>query len=240
MRGFIPFLFTILLYPSCRQAGSPPALLPDSTTQREAQVAVNLEKLKATAKDGDLIVRLNDDFVSEQLRFFNEEDKSFSHSGIIITKNGVKTVCNILPGNSDRNPVVYTPVDSFLNPQTNVSCGLFRYDLPAGEMTAFVKEIDAHVNRKVYFDSVINLATDDSLYCSEMIYKSMRHATRGRIAFRLHTVPKKMQTSLFLFYRGRLTKEDIAQRQVIFIDNLYRIPQCTELMRFRLKYFPGT
>jgi hypothetical protein len=240
MRFFIPLLITLFIFQSCGEGVTPSTTNPDGSELREKEVAVNLGKLKSAAKEGDLIVRLNDDFVSEQLRFFNEEDKSFSHSGIIITKNGVKTVCNILPGNPGTNPVVYTPIDSFLNPETNTSCGLFRYTLPAAEMTAFVNEINAHVNRKIYFDSVINMATDDSLYCSEMIYKSMRVATRGRINFRLHTVPEKMQPTLFLFYRGRLSKEDIAKRQVIFIDNLYRIQECTELMRFRLKYFPGT
>ncbi len=237
-RFYLLFLF-VFLFSACKNQEEKAA---EATleTNRDKEIQTNLQRLKATAQDGDLLVRLNDDFVSEQLRFFNEKDKSFSHSGIIITKNGVKTVCSILPSNSATNPVVYAPIDSFLNPATNTSCGLFRYELSSNEKTAFIDSVNSFATKKIYFDSTINLKTDDSLYCSEMIYKTLKQVTNNRIDFKTNTVPKKMQPTLYLFYRGRLSRKDIAERQVIFIDNLYRIPQCKELMRFRLKYFPGT
>ncbi|MEJ7912386.1 MAG: YiiX/YebB-like N1pC/P60 family cysteine hydrolase [Chitinophagaceae bacterium] len=235
-RAFV--LASLFFLASCKEShkeqadGETPARLSESKRQ--------LQVLKTTAIDGDLVVRLNDDFVSEQLRFFNESDKSFSHAGIIVTRNGEKTVCSILPGITGSNPLVYAPIDSFLNPATNTWCGLFRYDLTNTEKTAFISDLLALSSKQIYFDSTINIQTDDSLYCSEMIYKSLRRATANRIDFKLSTIPKKMQSTVVRFYKGRLSPEAIAGRRVIFIDNLYRIPECRELMRFRLKFFPGT
>jgi hypothetical protein len=207
--------------------------------ERNEEIGRNMQKLKATAQDGDLIVRLNDDFVSEQLRFFNETDKSYSHSGIIVTKDSTKMVCSVLPGLPGKSPVVYAPIDSFINPKTNTLAGLFRYDLSPTEREAFLNNINALTAQKLVFDSTLGIHTDDSLYCSEMIYKTLKKATNDRLKFKLSPIPPKMQNTVYLFYGGRFKRDTIAARRIIYIDNLYLIPQCKELMRFRLKYFPG-
>ncbi|MCW3074766.1 MAG: hypothetical protein JWP69_1835 [Flaviaesturariibacter sp.] len=234
MRLIFSLFISFIFLSSCKEDKKP---VPKS---QDEEVAANITRLIATAQDGDLIVRLNDDILSTQLRFFNEVDKSFSHSGIVVTKNGQKTVVNILPGNATSNPMIYTPLDTFVDPKTNISCALFRYDITPSEKSKFLQNINALSTQKIYFDSTINIATDDSLYCSEMIYKTLQNATGHRMSFHLAPIPQKMQKTTYKFYRGRLSEDTIAARRIIFIDNLYRIPECKELMRFQLKYFPGS
>lgn len=239
MRFYIlAFLFLFIV--SCREENSTPIAKDTiNTIDREKEITEHLQLLKDSAQDGDLIVRLNDDFVSEQLRMFNEKDKAFSHSGIIVTKGGQKTVCSILPTATGFNPLTYIPIDSFLDKKTNTACGLFRYNITETEKSAFLNNINSLATKPIYFDSVINLQTDDSLYCSEMIYKAMKKATNNRIDFKVNTMPKKMQPAVYKFYNGRLSRETLAKKKIIFIDNLYLIPQCREIIRFKLKYFPG-
>jgi hypothetical protein len=224
---------------ACRDEPKPSPetiVLPKDHTK---EVATNVTQLVNTAQEGDLVVRLNDDILSSQLRFFNDSDKTFSHSGIVVSRSGQKMVCSILPGAAGTNPMNYTPIDSFVDPKTNVICALFRYDLTPAERTSFLANIEALSHKRIYFDSTVNILSDDSLYCSEMIYKTLNSATNNRLPFTLRPIPAKMQSTVYKFFRGRVGRDVIATRQMIYIDNLYRIPQCRELMRFRVKYFPG-
>ncbi|MDB5253535.1 MAG: hypothetical protein JWP27_2704, partial [Flaviaesturariibacter sp.] len=230
-------LIAVLALASCRDK-QPAEKAPTVPKDHTQEVAANVARLISSAQDGDLVVRLNDDILSSQLRFFNDSDKTFSHSGIVISRGGRKLVCSILPGPPGTNPMVYSPIDSFVDPNTNVVCALFRYDLQPSERAAFVANIEELSNQRIFFDSTVNIRTDDSLYCSEMIYKTLNRATKNRLPFKLEPIPVKMQPTVYKFYRGRFSRDSIAARRMIYIDNLYRIPQCRELMRFRLKYFP--
>lgn len=233
MRIVGSLLILLLAFHACKNEQKKLVLTPEQETEN------NIKTLKEIAQDGDLVVRLNDDVISIQLRNFNGSDKAFSHSGIVVTKGTQKMVCSVLPGQANTSPVVYAPLDSFIDPTTNISCALFRYQLTPAEKADFLTNINALSTKKIYFDSTFNINNDDSLYCSEMIYKTLKTATHDRLKFKLSYIPKKMQPMVVRFYRNRFDREKIARRQIMFIDNLYRIPECRELMRFKLKHFPG-
>jgi hypothetical protein len=206
---------------------------------KEQEILNRIDTLKILAQDGDLIARFNDNLISYQIKNLNESDKTFSHGGIVMTINNHKVVCNIDADKKDVDTVRYDPIDSFLNPKKNTVCGLYRYNFSATEKTAFIKNLNQYHDRKAHFDRVFDLKTDNFIYCSEMIYKSLKKATNNRLVIKTSTLPPKVLPLLYKYYEKKLSLKVLASRKFIAIDNLYLIPGCTEIMRFPLKYFPG-
>jgi hypothetical protein len=206
---------------------------------KDQETLIKLDSLKTISTDGDLIVRMNDELISEQVRYFNRTDKTFSHAGIVITKDGRKMVMHALPDEAGADTIRYEPIDSFLNIQKTLSCGLFRYHLSETEKAAFLNELNNYHQRNVRFDTYYDLDTDTSVYCSELIYKSLRRATNDRIVLETYQLPTKMLLMVSEYFKNKVPKDIIEKRQFLAIDNLYLTANCTELMRFRLKHFPG-
>ncbi len=207
-------------------------------TEKE-RMWLRVDSVKALAVDGDLVTRLNDNIISVQVRMVNDKDKSYSHGGIIQTVNHVKVVCHIDADEKGADTIRYEPLDSFLNPEKNISCGLFRYDLAEEERRSFLAEINNFHAQRVRFDRIYVLETDSVLYCSEMIYKSLRKATHDRIILPSSYVPKPMLKMVYNYLDRKYPEEAIAANKIITIDNLYLVPQCREIIRFQLKEFPG-
>lgn len=214
----------------------------------EHLIQKNIDSLKSICKEGDVIARMNDNLVSYHVRNFNSTDRSFSHAGVVVMHNGKKMVCNIDANEPGIDTVRYDPIDSFINPKENFLCGLYRYNFSDAEREKFVAELNSYHERKVHFDRRFDLSDDSLIYCSEMIAKSIIKATNGRIVLKDTTTPKAMLTVMTKFFQKEAPKNTppkkvrqvIEQRRYIPIDALYMVPQCTELMRFKLKHFPGT
>ena len=225
----------------CNQPGTSapqPSKLPLTP---ELQIIANIDSIKINCKPGDLIVRLNDDIMSEIIRQIADSDKSYSHAGIIVQKNDKKLVCHIVPndGKPNADTIKYDPIDSFINPKENLSCGWFRYDLSPIETTALIETLDSFHRRHVHFDRRFDLQEDDSMYCSEMLAKALQKATNNRMTFKTIYVPKYLiKMMLFYFRRYHPTYTQIEKTLFIPIESLYRVPGCTELMRTKLKILP--
>ncbi len=198
-----------------------------------------VDSLKAMAHDGDLVTRLNDNIISHQVRFLSREDKSFSHGGIIQTINGVKMVCHIDAGNPGADTLQYEPVDSFLNPSQNLACGLFRYDLGNDEKNRFLANINAYHAAKIHFDHDFLLETDSAMYCSEMIYKSLRAATHNRILLKETLIPERMLKMVYIYTERKHPMDWLAKEPIMAVDQLFLNPHCREIVRYTLKKFPG-
>jgi hypothetical protein len=216
------------------------ALPPQLTTSKEDAVKQNLTELSKIATTGDLVTRISDEIISQQVIRMNEKDQSFSHAGIVIEQNGVKKVYHIMPNIPGLDTIQAEPIDSFLNPATNIRCGLFRYQLSSTEKENLTQIITTYKQNGIHFDPVYDLGTEDKLYCSEMISKALTKATNGRMQFRTVNAPERMLKVLVMFFKKQgLSKEVIANRKFVSLDNLYLRPDCKELMRFDLKIFPG-
>lgn len=220
---------------------------PDSTLSskekkedyKQVQVQKDILSLKDSAQEGDLVVRLTDELISQQVRQLNEKDKSYSHSGIVIKRDGKDFVCNINPDEAGADTVRFEPLDSFINPHKNLSCALYRYDLTVKERGDFISQLNRYHDEHIRFDKIYDLATDSVLYCSEMIYKALNKATNKRLPLKTSLIPSRLIPMLYLFFKEQLTRKEVAERKIITIDNLYLIPQCRLVMKFPLKYFPG-
>lgn len=226
---------TVLFFNGCKEK-SPEA--PVSVSREEA-VKNNLDSLKKIAATGDLVVRLGDDLLSYQIKFLNETDQSYSHAGIVVEKDGQKLIAHITPDEGDKDGIQYSPVDSFLNRAKNLSAALYRYDFSPAERDSLAVAVDGYKRANVRFDKLYDLVTDTSMYCSEMISKAISGVTHGRISFRRVNVPVRMQAPLYRYFKQALSKKTIAERKIMTIDNLYRVPECRLVMQFPLKFLPG-
>ena len=206
----------------------------------EEQVLVNIDSLKQKAQDGDLIVRMTDDLISEHIKLLNEKDKKYSHAGLVFKNNGQLFVYNISPGEDGGDTLKMTPIDTFVNPAKNLSCALYRYDLLNQEKDSLHSLLKQYKKNGVSFDGVYDLKTNKKMYCAELIDKALTQATNNRIIIRQANIPQKMQGNVYYFFRKEnISKETIAVRKIITIDNLYLRPDCQLIISFPLKYFPG-
>ncbi|MER3464223.1 MAG: hypothetical protein C4329_07200 [Chitinophagaceae bacterium] len=207
---------------------------------KETVVKNNLDSLKRVAQPGDLILRTGDDMLSEQIKYLNTKDPSYSHAGMIVEKNGQKMVGHIYPHESPADTIQYIAIDSFANPATNLRCALYRYNLSAAERDSLMRTINFFKANGVHFDKHYDLSTDKQMYCSEMIAKALNKATNGRIHCKEDKVPKRMRPLIAAYFKKLgFTPKLIDERKFISLDNLYILPECQLVMKFPLKYFPG-
>jgi len=236
MKNLLRAYLLLLLFYSCKQKS---ADVQVPVFSREQQVFKNLDSLKRVSSPGDLLVRLGDDLLSYQIKYLNETDQSYSHAGMIIEKGAEKLVAHIAPDELDRDGVNYIPIDSFLNPAKNLKCALYRYDITPAEKNATVAAIEKYKQGNLHFDRLYDLSTVKEMYCSEMIKNAVTSATSERIKFKEVNIPPKMQPALYNYFKKQVSKKTIAERKIITIDNLYRIPESSLVMQFQLKYLAG-
>lgn len=227
----------LFLFTACGGGAVKPPAVPLTPEQ---QALADVDTLKARARAGDLVVRLTDDIVSDVIRNMNDSDKVFSHAGIVVMEGNQKMVCNITPDdkeNTGADTIHYEPLDSFMNPQYSLKGGLFRYALQEPEMQVFLSTLDSFKRLQPHFDEQYNYGSNNKMYCSEMIAKALTRATGGRIQCAQIYLPDKMVKLFKIYYKKyNYTEEQIRKVPYVPIDNLYRLPICTELMRIQLKY----
>ncbi len=208
---------------------------------KQDEVNNNIAALKENAAPGDLIVRMTDDLISEQIKFLNEKEKIYSHAGIIIIKNNHPFVCSIAPNDPMNDTIQIVPVDSFINPAKNLKCALYRYDLSKAEKDSLSEILLKYKEKDLRFDWQYDLDTDNKMYCAELIDKALQKATGSRIIIKQANIPVAMQPTVLAFFKsGHATKKLVSQRKIITIDNLYLRKDCKLIMSFPLKYFPGS
>ncbi|MEO8763340.1 MAG: YiiX/YebB-like N1pC/P60 family cysteine hydrolase [Ginsengibacter sp.] len=199
------------------------------------------DSIRNICEPGDLLLRLGNDFISDRIRFLSIKDHSYSHAGIVVMRNNKKMVCHIYPEDfsTPADTVRYDPVDSFLNVKMNLKCALYRYDLSGSEKVNLELALNKFHDQKVHFDEVYELQTNNRLYCSEMIYKALKSATRNRIVIEPSLIPENMQHIVTDYFRKYSPdKKVISTRSFIPIDNLYMNPHCRLIAKFTLRETP--
>lgn len=137
-----------------------------------------IKKGRALLKDGDLVLRTGNDFISLVLRRFSRVNKTYSHCGIVRKEDGKLFIYNAIGG--EDNPDAKLRKESFeqfCNPAHNFGFGIFRYHLKENELKRLDSIVDLFYNKKIPFDLQFDLKTDSSLYCAEFVYKALELAT---------------------------------------------------------------
>ena len=238
IKSWLPLL--ALCFCACQHVSSNDKML-SLTEKRERAVFQQIDSLKRLAHEGDLLVRLTDDFVSAQVRLINEKEKLYSHAGLLFKNtNDDWVVYNISPDENGGDTLKYTPLNTFIDPSKNISCALYRYNLQPGEAGKLKNTLDLYKNNGLVFDWDYDLQTNQKMYCAEMIASALYKSTSQRIVIDTGIIPKNMLKNVRMFFKdANLTEEEIAQRKIIAIDHLYLRPDCKKITAFTLKYFPG-
>lgn len=118
---------------------------------------------------GDIIFRDGRGVISSAFRRLSLTDPRYSHAGIIHKENGLVYVFHILGGEQGRNNKMRKDLLSyFCNSLQSNSFAVYRMDQNG-------KKIDSlaayYFSTNLEFDTGFNLATDDKMYCTELIYK---------------------------------------------------------------------
>jgi hypothetical protein len=208
-------------------------LRPVATTKCVDPYAM-INEGQALLKEGDLVVRLNGDPTSQYIRNFNRSDKRYSHAGILLFENGHPYVYHIVNGEESPNGKMRkVSLSRFCDPRKNIAFGIFRYKLAASETKSLKNLVLKWYAKGVRFDSTFNLATDDRMYCSEMIGKALAKVTDKKILIET-TKLTTTEAKLFSVY-AHLPFSYTSKLRIVSIDNLYKNPACYLIKEYNYK-----
>jgi hypothetical protein len=134
---------------------------------------------------------------------------------------------------SEENPDEKMRKDSlsrFCNPRKNIAYGIYRYDMSTVEITRMKDIIHGWYAKGLRFDSAFSLATDDRMYCSEMISKAVTGASNKRI--RIKPTQLTMVEASFLTAYTHLPLSYTNHLWILPIDALYVNPFCRLIKKY--------
>lgn len=141
-----------------------------------------IDSIKPLIKNGDLIFRNGTDEVSQAARSFNRIDTSFSHCGILLVEHDSIFVYHALGGqyNPDQK-LRRDPLDSFCSPAEADKFAVYRYTLQPLQNDSLTAIVQRYYRNELKFDLYFNFLTDDRMYCSEFVFKSLDRALSGEL-----------------------------------------------------------
>ena len=207
------YLILIFLSVSCLISCTPKKKLNANETA--------VSEAKALLKSGDLIVRLEDDFISRLIADLSPKDKQYSHCGIITTQNNQIQVYNILPGLNGKEGVSVTPFDTFINPQIHEKFAIFRYNIDKNETNKLLVSLQQMLDSNVTYDLKFDYKTNNEIYCSELIAKALSNATNGKLEISKSFIDKTKILGVKRYFKFMNDTVDLSKYPIVSIDNLY-------------------
>lgn len=185
-----------------------------------------VQKLKLLVQPGDLVTRSGNDIISNSVRNFNKQDKTYSHGGIAALEEGEVYVYHIVVGTENPDGcMMRQPFDSFCNPADKNGVGLFRYNLSMVEQQQLLRYMKKNYKSRLRFDSKFDLASDSTMYCAEVILKGLKKATNNRVHIETYTRKN------FRLKDPGFKNTTIARFEYVAIDNLFLNTHCREIAR---------
>lgn len=190
--------------------------IKENSTENEAKDAEDfniITNAKKYVKQGDLILRTGRDFTSDVIRRMSLADKTYSHCGIASFENDTLFVYHAIGGewNPDQK-LRRDPFDFFCNPFENRGFGIFRYDLNDTGQQKLLTVIRNFYNKGIMFDMQFDLSTDDRMYCSEFVYKTIEASAGNKIKIPIDT---------------------LHSIKFVTVDNLFINPFCKQVKRIK-------
>jgi|JI7StandDraft_1071085.scaffolds.fasta_scaffold10176_6 hypothetical protein len=198
------FLLSACHLPEKRKATVPAAYIQEVTNR--------LNKAKTLIQSGDIIFRNGTDEVSAAARSMNRTDTSFSHCGLLFIEHDSVLVYHALGGSYNPDmKLVREPVENFCNPRDINSFGIYRYTLNPEQLTVLEETVRQHYANGLRFDMYFNYDSDEQMYCSEFVFKSLNRSLGGKLTpyVRLDTIPFGVTTDdIYLNPACRLVKKE--------------------------------
>ncbi|MGH2642871.1 MAG: hypothetical protein ACRDE2_02890 [Chitinophagaceae bacterium] len=163
---------------SCRNAVSEnPSVIARERAAQKADWG-KIFYAKSLLKDGDLVLRTGNDFISLTLRQFSVHNKTYSHCGLVRIIHGKIYIYNAIGGEDNPNARLRRDsFESFCNPEENLGFGIFQYDLTPIQHHRLDSIVDLYYKLRIKFDMKFDLKTDSTMYCAEFVYKAVTRAT---------------------------------------------------------------
>ena len=221
------FLSVSFLLAGNNTSGAAMAIPPD----HYVQVYGKIDEGQALLKEGDLVLRMNQDPTSQAIKNFNRQDKSYSHAGLVLIENGFPYIYHIV--NGDENPDERLRKDSLIRfsyPRKNYGFGIYRYNINASEIKKLKQKIQEWYTMGLRFDSSFNLETDERMYCSEMIKKALSFSTKNRII--IETTPLTDMEAKILASHIQRPPTAAKKLGIVAIDNLYMNKNCKPVRKY--------
>lgn len=176
---------------------------------------LQINEATKTVNAGDLILRTGKDFISDVMRKLSQHDKTYSHCGIANWENDTLFVYHALGGEFNPDQKIRRDAfEFFCNPYQNRGFGIFRYKINPGQQKNIIQLAKQYYSQQIMFDMQFDLETNDRMYCSEYVYKSIVTATSGATTINTTTLNKI---------------------QFIAVDNLFINPNCEEIKRIKFE-----
>ena len=201
----------LLLLPACH-----PGAKENRLSYSPALLAADfklIDSAKELVNNGDVIFRNGNDEVSQAARSMNRKDTSFSHCGLVFIEHDSVFVYHALGGSYNPSQKLRRDlIDSFCTPTENNAFGIYRYNLKKEEQQKLQATVYDYYKAGLKFDMYFNFFTDDKMYCSEFVFKSLNKSMNGALTryIRLDTIPYGVTTDdLFLNKNCKLVKREI-------------------------------
>jgi|KBSSwiStaDraftv2_1062776.scaffolds.fasta_scaffold152270_3 hypothetical protein len=205
--------------------------VPSTVVKHSANAYEVIKEGQNLLKEGDLVVRLNRAPSSRFIKGFNRQDKKYSHAGIVVFEKGYPYVYHMIDG--EENPDARLRKDSlqlFCDPSRNLAYGIFRYDLNDEEIGRLREQVHQYYAQGVRFDPSYSLSSDDRMYCSEFVSKTLVKATDSRI--RISTTSLTPAESVFFSAYTQLPLTYTTNLSIISLDNLYVNRYCRPVQEY--------
>jgi len=147
-------------------------------------------KLKGVAlRNGDLILRRGRSIESFAI-FLADNNRDFSHIGIVAMENGIPYVIHIVPGDTeDTNEKVRKErPEAFLSKEKASRFAVYRSIFTAEELKAVASKAMEYYEKGIEFDNDYDLVSDQKLYCTELVLKAYQQLPINTQGFELQEV----------------------------------------------------
>ncbi|MCB0716576.1 MAG: hypothetical protein KDC06_11245 [Chitinophagaceae bacterium] len=186
----IYFLFLLFIFYACHtHRKEKQNTISESSLKKDFRL---IDEVKPLIRDGDVIFRNGNDDVSRVARSMNRKDTSFSHCGLLFRENDTVFVYHAIGGIYNPNQKLKRePIDSFCNPKENTALGVYRFSLTTNEEKKLDMVVHNYYKAGLPFDLYFNFQSDDAMYCSEFVFKSLNQSKNGALSkyVRLDTIP---------------------------------------------------
>lgn len=141
-----------------------------------ATTAVRPNINTATLRSGDIIFRRGPSLESQAVVTF-DGGAVFSHVGIVVCQDGVTQVIHVVPAEGGPDITKTEPVEEYLRSDRALAAKAYRVisENPS-QIKQAVEIAKDYARHQVPFDNNFDLASDDALYCTELVWRAYQKA----------------------------------------------------------------
>jgi len=199
---------------SCKQKAKSSSMdeLANTDLLRITKSHLCIDTIQQLIQSGDLIMRTGIDFTSQALKQFCQTDPTYSHCGIVLKENDSFFVYHAIGGETNPNQTLqreWLPV--FCDGNSCNAVGIFRFIMDSTTLSREKEFIKKKYADHLLFDMSFDLKTDNKMYCSEFVAKTL----------------------IYAFQNNQLLDTTFVQQYAYFApDNIFKNKNCTEIHRF--------